>query len=326
MKTFALAAVIFLVLPMARGQNLVPNGSFEEYAECPDALNQMDRAVGWSRYRGSPDYFNRCDVFPHVGVPLNWFGWQEPATGDAYAGVVLWQDFPANTREHLGTMLTEPLQPEMPVYVSFKVSPATGGSLEDMRWTVEGAGLRFTMAPYLHNGLAPLPNNAALYMGYTPMDTSAWYQISGMYIPDSAYQYVVLGNFFADTLITPVVLSPNSFFPAAYVYYDDVCVSYAAEDCDIGTGLAEPYERGRMRAYPMPFTDRCTVVFDRSHAETFDLELSDLSGRPVWRGTLPPGQRSVEVLVPNLPAAAYALRVTSPMGALRPIVLIHVSP
>ena len=81
-----------------------------------------------------------------------------------------------------------------------------------------------------------------------------------------------------------------------------------------------------MRAYPVPFTERCTVVFDRSYPVAFDIELLDQLGRSAWDGVLAPGERAVEILAPGLRAGSYTLRATSPMGALPPVVLIHVSP
>lgn len=81
-----------------------------------------------------------------------------------------------------------------------------------------------------------------------------------------------------------------------------------------------------MRAYPVPFIEGCTVIFDRSYPGPVDIELFDQLGRSAWRGKLIPGQRSVEVLAQSLPAGVYTLRAASPMGALPPIVLIHVSP
>lgn len=309
------------------GQNLVNNGGFEEYTDCPDMLNQMDRATGWSRYRNSPDYFNRCDTTSgYAGVPMNRFGWQEPATGDAYAGAVIWQDFPSNTREHFGAMLIEPLQPGVPVYISYKVSPATGGVL-DAGWTVEGMGLRFSMIDYVEgNDPLPLPNYAVLHMTSPPMDTSSWYQISGAYVPDSAYQYVVLGNFFADTMVTPVVLNPVGTLPTAYVYVDDVCVSHTAEECGVDVGIMEGLSTVRLQAYPVPFMNRFTLRMNGGGAEVMSMELSNAMGQPVWRGMLPPGQRSIEVFVPHLPVGMYVLRAVSPMGRGSAIVLIHVEP
>ncbi len=230
MKPLAMASHLLIALPAVHGQNLVYNGSFEEYTECPDQLSQMHRATGWIRYRGTPDYFNRCSpvdsgtpIDQMLGIPLNSFGWQEAATGDAYAGAYTWTGFPEDYREHFGSMLSAPLQVGIPVYLSFKVSPAEMNQMDVIRWTVEGMGMRFVMEPYLHDTVwPPMPNAAALYMAAPPMDTTAWYQVSGVYVPDSAYQYVVLGNFFSDSSITPTVLNPNGTSDVAYVYIDDV--------------------------------------------------------------------------------------------------------
>lgn len=333
MKPHLLFAALITATAM-QAQNLVPNPSFEEYSECPDQLGQVDRAIGWSRYRGTPDYFNRCDTFDvgqvvseHLGIPANGFGWQEPATGNAYAGAATWTSFPENWHEQLGAMLTEPLQPGVPVFLSFKASPTDVNLTEFFRYSVEGLGMRFVMEPYLHDTIwPPLPDAAALYMQDPPMDTTAWYQVSGVYVPDSAYWYVVLGNFFNDASITPVVLNPNGTSEAAYVYIDDVCVSYTAADCNVDVGVVELRRRTGMHAFPSPFTDRCTVVFDMDHPEPMDLELRDRMGRIVWRGSSSPGQHSVEIHAPGLPGGVYYLMAVYSMGSLPPIALIHVSP
>lgn len=333
---FVWCCLLFVEPHRCKAQNLVPNPSFEEYTECPDFLNQIYRATGWSRYRGSPDYFNRCDTTDptgiaseFLGVPSNAVGWQEPATGDAYAGVLLFEENPfgGQSREHLGAMLIEPLQVGVPVFLSFKVSPTTAGPLQDFLCSTDGMGLRFTMYPYDENDIAPLPNQAALYMPFAPMDTALWYQVYGTYVPDSAYRYVVLGNFFADTLTSRVVLNPNSddVDSVAYVYLDDVCVSYTPGYCYTDVGINDQHHIAHMRAYPMPFDDRCMVMFEERFTEPVFLELLDLSGRLEWRGRLSPGQQSVEINVPGLPSGAYILRGTLRTGAVRPIVLLHVS-
>lgn len=335
---FAIMSIgLLMTSGIACGQNLVPNGGFEEYTDCPDFLNQIDRATGWSRYRGSPDYFNRCDMADsigiaseYLGVPSNAVGWQEPATGNGYAGIMLYEHNPfgGQTREHLGVMLNEPLQPGVPVHISFKVSPTTDGPLQNFLCSVDGMGLRFTMAPYLQNDLAPLPNDAAVYMDTAPMDTSAWYHVSGVFFPDSAYIYVSLGNFFSDSLTTRVILNPNSndIDSVAYVYLDDVCVSYIPGYCDTDMGVAVRPRAQYIRAYPNPFSDRCTVEFTESATSTISIELVDLSGRHIWQGCLSPGQRSVVVFGRGLSSGVFLLRTKSPLGAIEPIFLLHVSP
>ena len=308
------------------GQNLVPNPSFEVYSACPDSWNQTERAVGWSRYRGSPDYFNGCDAGGLAGVPENVVGYQHAATGQAYVGGYLWCSSPTNTREHLGAMLTEPLIQGAPVYISFKVSPAVGGFLEDMRWAAPRAGLRFTMNPYLQNGLAILPDTAALFMSSAPVDTSTWYTVSGMYVPDSAYQYVVLGNFFRDSLVSPVVLDPTGAIDCAYVYYDDICVSQFPEDCGFVVGDDEHNRALGIFAYPLPAADKCTVVFDRAHAEPIELGLHDHLGRIVWGGKLGIGLRTVIIPLSDVPAGIFILRASIESSLVAVVRILHVEP
>ena len=73
-------AALLLIAAYAHGQNLVPNGSFEEYGECPNNGAQIDRAIGWSAFRRSPDYFNSCDEGSVASVPFNFIGEQFAAS------------------------------------------------------------------------------------------------------------------------------------------------------------------------------------------------------------------------------------------------------
>jgi gliding motility-associated-like protein len=79
-------------------ENLVPNGSFEEYNWCPSTVNgyYIDACKEWtSPSLGSPDYYNSCsqeyDAFLDrylYSVPENYIGFQEARTGVGYAGVL----------------------------------------------------------------------------------------------------------------------------------------------------------------------------------------------------------------------------------------------
>lgn len=84
-------------------QNLVPNGSFEEYSDCPEIWNmgsgQFEKCDHWwypsLSSVGTPDYYNVCNNTiggPNeglVGVPNNFWGYQEAFHGDAYIGLGL---------------------------------------------------------------------------------------------------------------------------------------------------------------------------------------------------------------------------------------------
>src|SRR5437868_5222781 len=80
--------ILLLISNFCFSQNLVPNPSFEDTVACPNNLSQINRAIGWSSYRQTPDYYNSCSINGgYSGVPLNQFDYQYPRTGNAYAGL-----------------------------------------------------------------------------------------------------------------------------------------------------------------------------------------------------------------------------------------------
>ena len=88
--------ILLFISTNAYSQNLVYNGSMEEYYQCPDNTHQLHYSKGWFGYDGqggSCDYFNVCDSTGFViyaGVPKNAFGFQYPRTGNAYQGFLLY--------------------------------------------------------------------------------------------------------------------------------------------------------------------------------------------------------------------------------------------
>ena len=75
MKLLVLLA-FFFHFNILMGQNLVPNGDFENYSICPDHQGQIDRAFPWLRIGCTPDYLNSCDTTNHAGVPFNDLGFR----------------------------------------------------------------------------------------------------------------------------------------------------------------------------------------------------------------------------------------------------------
>ena len=71
-------------------QNLVTNGSFEEYYSCPNNVGQLDNCKNVfnpTGFASSPDYFNSCDIIlNNVSTPNNFRGIQIPYHGNAYCG------------------------------------------------------------------------------------------------------------------------------------------------------------------------------------------------------------------------------------------------
>lgn len=116
----AVFALCFLTQNLI-GQNLVPNGSFEEYNICPRNITpykqDIDIPYWYSPTKGSPDYYNSCSKF-NVGIPNNFMGYLFAKNGNAYVGILLTEKpdrinnklKPYNEREYIQVKLNSPLK------------------------------------------------------------------------------------------------------------------------------------------------------------------------------------------------------------------------
>lgn len=88
---FLIVAMEFLTHSLF-SQNLVKNGSFEEFYRCPDNYlvdYQAKFLPGWTMpTKGTPDYFNKCSK-DMVGIPQNFMGSIFPAHGNGFVGLVI---------------------------------------------------------------------------------------------------------------------------------------------------------------------------------------------------------------------------------------------
>lgn len=93
---------------LAIGQNIIQNGDFESYIQCPEKVGQLDGYVEhWTTYFGTPDYLN-CDFYGNA----------PSFTPEAHSGKALvsclWYDHkpitPNVPREYLIQSLAAPLE------------------------------------------------------------------------------------------------------------------------------------------------------------------------------------------------------------------------
>ena len=198
-------------------QNLVPNPSFEDMWACP-ADGRVYNCQHWVNFGQSPDYNHACaPVGNPFGVPENLFGYQLAATGNAYCD--LWTySTTALYREFLGVELILPLTIGHKYYASFKCSPGSPANGYCMQ--TDKLGIRFSTIAYDSINSAPIDNFAHIYTDSIVTDTAGWTIVNGSFIADSAYSYLMLGNFF-DNAHTDILLTCTDF---AVYYIDDVVV------------------------------------------------------------------------------------------------------
>lgn len=273
MKTYLISAFFIASISFTGfSQNLVPNGSFEQFTSCPYAGGDIDSALFWFNptiggYQGSPDYFNVCATNNFWQVPTNFYGYQQAHSGDAYAGILLLHLNPINSREFIEVPLTnlllagETYQFEM--YANLcNVSRLTTDDIQ-----VYFSDSAVTNFPTY----APLP--------FTPqisnitgniLDTTNWTLISGSFVAQGGEAYMIIGNFKNnDSTSTTNVNATGQ--PYAYCYIDDVSL----------TGLVGINETNNLKVsvYPNPF---CEVLhLSLSNNTQTEIILYDIYGRIV---------------------------------------------
>src|SRR5207253_1670664 len=89
---------------------------------------------------------------------------------------------------------------------------------------------------YDTTGKTSFKNYATLYADSIIKDSINWTKISGSFIADSIYKYLIIGAFFdnahLDTLNLPFDTNGNSHNQVSYYYIDDVCVSTDSLTCN----------------------------------------------------------------------------------------------
>jgi len=206
-------------------QNLVPNGSFEEYTECPTTINGGNYfpVVDWtSPTTASPDYFNSCGSIG-VSIPNNLYGIQTVFSGNGYVGIVVYREI--DYTEYVQVALTEMLLAGQKYYVSFNVSLAEKSS---------SCGIKEIGAYF-----SPVAISTNTSLHFTPQiqfsdsvitDTIGWTNIKGSFIANGNEQYLLIGNFNSHQNTTSVPINYNTNV-LSYYYVDEVCVSVDSITC-----------------------------------------------------------------------------------------------
>lgn len=249
-------------------QNLVPNPSFEQYNSCPNIGCDINLATGWYSAGYTPDYYNTCASWSS-GVPTNSVGYQYPANGNAYAGIATWG---GGIREYIAAQLISPLEPGEKYFINFKVS-----RIDRFAYCANNKiGALFTTVSYsLGNNLCNdvpglLPNNFAhVYSDQIMTDTANWETVSGSFIADSVYQYIIIGNHFDDSNTNSICLDP---IMGAYYLIDDIYVS-----TDSTTGIEQNNIEQIITVYPSITND--IVVVKINTPSKASIKIYDLLGR-----------------------------------------------
>ncbi|MCL6272567.1 OmpA family protein [Muricauda sp. 2012CJ35-5] len=229
---------LLLFFYTAVAQNLVHNGGFEDFVECPIKMSNLNGDTEhWSAPTlGTTDYFNECSK-TKLGIPLNFKGKQEAYEGVAYAGLYLFA--PKDYREYIQVPLKETLKKghRYRLSLSLSLSEKSDGAVMDI-------GAVFSQKPLSIHTKRQL-SNAVLASNQTRTshakqfsatgfydDKTNWMQVSIDLVARGFENHLVLGNFKSNGGTHYLDFGKKTTRGEGYSYYylDDVSLVYLGPD------------------------------------------------------------------------------------------------
>lgn len=309
---FALGCLLFVAALRCEAQgNLVPNHSFEERDTCLEvnmAYPLGTGPLGWFSAGGTGDYFLSCLPYGAFnGVPLSSWAFQYPQDGENFVGVATYSQS-NGYREYFMVELTEPLVQEQTYYASFYANATWGGTEPNPQlWLASShVGMLFTMEPrpWQSGQQLPAPGNVAhVYHPWIISDTVDWTLVSGSFVADSAYQYLMIGNHFDNTITDTLHFGNYPWNPAAHTLIDNVCVSPNPNGCPLALEVPEPVLSGVV-LFPNPAVGE---VYMSGLSPGTWVAIHDAFGRLLWAGNAV--ARTWRMDVSMWARGAYVLRV-----------------
>jgi hypothetical protein len=294
---------MFFTCGVCSGQNLVPNGDFEQYIGCPQYLCEIDSATFWicPHLYCSSDYYNACSPGIWVSIPANYFGYQQARSGNGYAGMYLFTYDLPEYREYIEVQLTIPLTAgtcyHFEMYINLPnsqlyTSDAVGAYFSDTLIT-DTAETVFPFFPQVNNQPGNFP------------DSINWTQVSGNFMANGGEGYLIIGNFKNDSITTLVPSNNIGWDYAAYIYIDDVSLT----PC---TAIDEQNKNETINIFPNPFSDKLNITVKNN--EPVEAILFDITARKLLQGKF---TNSVSINTEQLAKGLYLYEVRNKNGVIK---------
>jgi len=268
-----LSIILFTMLhsPTFGQFNLLLNSSFEDtLGGSPPCYGDIGIAKHWFNPHGAtPDFYTfypgYCSGPTSINNPN---GFQIARSGSAYAGIYGYLN---PTREYIANTLTDSLVPGSCYFVEFYVALAN-----PCKYSIDNLGAYITddtsgFKNFLHNiSVVPQIINQP---GVMLSDTMNWQKIYGTFIAQGTEKFIIIGNFFNDSMTTVDTTFPMNSWLAAYYYVDDVLIT----PCDsITTIFDQPINL--ILIYPTPSATEIIVSL-KDNSDVFnEINIFDMNG------------------------------------------------
>jgi hypothetical protein len=295
----------------SKSQNLISNGSFENYIGIDCVYGGFDNYSATPIYHilnnwytlNSSDYFSSVCTNTYTGIPTNLFGNSYAKNGNCYTGFIL---FAANVemKEYVYQQLTTPLQAGKMYCLSFYVSRADG-----ITHAIHSIGAHFSnTTPTLFNGYFSNKIPQITNQNGFVTDTIGWTHIQGCYTAIGGEQYITIGNFNSnintDTLYVGSVNPEPGSYKYAYYYIDDITL------IDQSTvGINENEKENSFEVYPNPNNG----IFNISSKDIIQkIEVTNIAGQILFSETT--SEKAKQLQLNHFAQGIYFIKVSYPNG------------
>ncbi|AKD56707.1 gliding motility-associated C-terminal domain-containing protein [Spirosoma radiotolerans] len=239
---------------MLAGQNLIPNGNFETYRNCPRQDNQLIEATPWyNPNRATPDFYHECFQTGQMSLP--------PHSGKGVGHLF----FDQGWAEYLGVRLIKPLIADECYYFEMYIATDTPN-----KYLPETLGAYFSTSPVTDVTTTDrLPANPQI-LDTQPKNSLGrlqWQRVAGFVTAKGGEQYITIGNFNKEP----------PFLGYYYLFVDDISLVPVNLELGKDTTLC-----GR----------QSTLLLDATTPGAFDYRWNDGSTKPT-RQVTKPGKYSV---------------------------------
>ncbi|WP_170034610.1 OmpA family protein [Nonlabens xylanidelens] len=245
---------VFLITNICFSQNLVLNGSFEEFEKCPDDYSQFNGNVkDWIvPTLATPDFYSSCNKFSPAGVPNNVNGWQKAKEGNSYAGIILLNH--QNYREYITGSLQKKLIEGQNYKIKFFISLAEKSGLstnsigvlfnsnrENFTTYKNFDGLTITETKNSVNNIDFNEQKKKDDFSYlvdlstveTFKDSKNWTLVETEFIANGTEKYFTIGNFKSNLETKYKLTRSRVEGPSSYYYIDDVSIEEIEEEIKV---------------------------------------------------------------------------------------------
>ncbi|MFD1062675.1 OmpA family protein [Winogradskyella litorisediminis] len=269
-------------------QNLVLNPSFEEHKDerCNVYLSGFDRSIlNWSTpNKGTTDYFDTCSK--KMGT-TNYNGFQEPKSGNTYAGIYVYTD--KNYREYIQGELSETLKKGETYTFSFYLSLADNAS-----YSTNDIEVLFTeeklISCYHSNrcekAIKPSSATKKRFQMYSDSDKNffsnktSWELYTVEFTANGYENYFSIGNFKRNSKTNKQRVLSNSPYLFSYYYIDEVSLTSNSNKDKVSTFETIEIDKVQDEEFKIKPNETYTfqnVLFEFDKSDLLPVSLAELN-------------------------------------------------